>query len=430
MIIYTEHITPRLQYIISVLFHQQAIVTNDKNVFQQSGKIKINYSSQQIHETEIRIAPHTLLFENIIQPQQVICFAWNELKVFFETDGDIPFDIFAASFYLITRYEEWLPHEKDEYGRYAHTNSLAHREGFLHLPLVNLWLKKFEKEVRKKFRKASLPSAPFRFMPTYDVDIAFKYSGKGFLKNAASFFKTIFKLNLKENIQQLTVLAGKATDPFDVFEWLHSLHKRKNIQAIYFFLLAEENKLYDKNILPSKSVLQGLIKTIASNNPVAIHPSWQSNDVHDRLAEEISRLSFITGKNITISRQHYIRMSFPETYRQLIRHNITDDHSMGYGSINGFRASYTNAFAWYDLGEEKQTSLNIHPFCYMDANAFFEEKLSAHGAAEEMKHYYSISKSVHGECIFIHHNHFLTEENEWIDWRKMYENFLMMIPGQ
>jgi hypothetical protein len=37
------------------------------------------------------------------------------------------------------------------YGRYAHENSLVFKENFLHLPLINIWLQNFKKELQKKF---------------------------------------------------------------------------------------------------------------------------------------------------------------------------------------------------------------------------------------------------------------------------------------
>ena len=39
------------------------------------------------------------------------------------------------------------------YGRYAHENSLAFKEGFLNQPLINLWLKDFKDALKKKFPK-------------------------------------------------------------------------------------------------------------------------------------------------------------------------------------------------------------------------------------------------------------------------------------
>ena len=54
------------------------------------------------------------------------------------------------SFFLLSRYEEYLPHSKDQYGLYAHENSIAYKEGFLHQPLINIWLEDFRKLLEKK----------------------------------------------------------------------------------------------------------------------------------------------------------------------------------------------------------------------------------------------------------------------------------------
>src|SRR6476646_5300013 len=148
-ILYSQQINSRLSYIVDFfsakITGEPIIITNDIDEFKNADAIKINYSSTEIDENEIQISPHTLLFEEGIQLQLIECFEWNRLKVFFKTEGHIPFDIFAASFYLLTRYEEYLPHEEDEYGRYAHVNSLAFKENFICLPLVNLWIEEIIK---------------------------------------------------------------------------------------------------------------------------------------------------------------------------------------------------------------------------------------------------------------------------------------------
>src|SRR4030095_6972305 len=112
---------------------------------------KINYSKERITETEFRIQNTQLLFEKGCHEQTIECFEINSYKAFFNTEGDLPFDIFAASFYLLSRYEEYLPHKRDDYGRYAYENSLAFKEGFLHLPLINIWIEDFKNSLQLKF---------------------------------------------------------------------------------------------------------------------------------------------------------------------------------------------------------------------------------------------------------------------------------------
>jgi len=428
IILYSPQLSSRLSYIIDFfgnqISDQAIIITNDPVEFRQADAIKINYSSSRITEQGFWIQPHSLLFENNIQLQQIQCFEWNNYKAFFKTGGDIPFDIFAASFYLISRYEEYLPHEEDEYGRYAHKNSLAFKEHFLNMPLINLWIEQFKKLLKEKFSLFTIHHSAFFFLPTYDIDIAYAYLHKPVLNNIGGFYKELFTGKWKQLSERVNVFSGRKKDPFDTCQWLHDLHKRYNLHPCYFFLLAEKRKGYDKNIPPLVKAMHQLILQHDEKYDTGIHPSWQSGDDESVLKKEISLLQTITAKTVTRSRQHYIRMTFPETYRLLIDNGIKEDYSMGYGSINGFRASAASPFYWYDLEKEQQTSLLIHSFCFMEANSFFEQYFTAEEAGEELQQYHDIVKSVNGDLITIFHNHFVTEQKEWLPWRNMYADFL------
>jgi hypothetical protein len=429
-LIFTNKITPRLQYIAAfasdTFFNKQLQLTNNLSLYKNAEGFKINYSAERISSSELHIQPVDLLFEKSITQQAIECFDWQGLKVFFRTGGDISFDIFAATFYLTSRYEEYLPHIKDEFGRYAHTNSLAFREHFLHLPLVNLWWNQLSLFLSKRYRYSpqNTSSTAFQFIPTYDVDIAYSYKDKGIVRTTGALIKEISGGNIKAINERIDVLAGKRKDPFDTFGWLDTLNKKHQLQPVYFFLLAGKNGAYDKNNSPHSPAMKYLIAEHAGRYSVGTHPSWQSNDSFDILLEEIKKLQHLTGRRITQSRQHYIKMTLPQTYRLLIDAGITDDYSMGYGSINGFRASVASSFFWYDLTHDHTTHLLVHPFCFMDANCIFEQHLTAQQAGYELYQYYTTVKQVNGTLITIFHNHFLTEQPEWQPWRKMYEAFL------
>ena len=138
----------------------------------------------------------------------------------------------------------------------------------------------------------------------------------------------------------------------------------------------------------------------------------------------------MSGKKITASRQHYIRFTLPFTFRRLINAGITDDHSMGYGSINGFRASVASSFYWYDLKKEQQTGLLLHPFCFMEANSFFEQKYLPQRAYEEMMHFYNAVKAVNGTLITIWHNSFLGNYRSFAGWKEIYEEFVSKMSNE
>ncbi|MBK8309804.1 MAG: hypothetical protein IPL04_01790 [Chitinophagaceae bacterium] len=374
MIVYATDITPRLKYILDFISNEitveQLLITDNKNEFSNAETAKINYSSTRITDNECWIKPHGLLAENNITEQSIGCFEWNDSNAFFKTEGDFPFDIFAASFYLLSRYEEYLPHEKDMYGRYAHENSLAFREIFLNIPLVNQWLQVFKKVLKQQFPSFALKNTSFKFQPTYDIDEAFSYKHKGWFRNAGGAVKDVLKGNWSKVGLRQKVLSNKVKDTYDSYEWMDELHQQYNLKPNYFFLVPEKNGKYDKNILPANTAMQSLIRQHADKYTVGIHPSWQSGDEHSLLGKEIKILEGISGKTVTTSRQHFIRFTLPDTFRRLVEAGIKDDYSMGYGSINGFRASVASSFYWYDLVKEEQTELLLYPFCYMEANSF------------------------------------------------------------
>jgi hypothetical protein len=224
--------------------------------------------------------------------------------------------------------------------------------------------------------------------------------------------------------ERMEVLSGQSDDPYDSYSWIDLLHEQHQLNPIYFFHVAQVNRKYDKNILPSQPAMQQLIKQHTGKYSIGIHPSWRSGDDESLLEKEKKILETLTGKKITSSRQHYIRFTLPHTFRRLIETGITDDYSMGYGSINGFRASVASSFYWYDLEKEESTKLLLHPFCFMEANSYYEQKHSLQQTNEELKHYYNIVKSVNGILITIWHNSFLGTDKRFTGWKEAYKEFV------
>ncbi len=416
-----------LDFLNREIFILEARLTDDPLVFRHYEGARINYSEQRITNDEFHLPPAPLLFETGLQPQQIECFQWEGVKAFYRTaGGDLPFDILAASFFLISRYEEYLDPPLDEYGRYAHTASLAWREGFLEEPLVNIWLQKWQALLEARFPAQLFRRKSFRFIPTYDIDILFSYRGKGWYRTMGGIARSLLKGEFKSALTRLRVLRGKEKDPYDAYEWLDALHLYCRSRPIYFFLVAQEQVGYDRNIPTSYKAMQDLIHYYASTYKIGLHPSWQGSVSNSNkiLKEELEWLEAVADLPISKSRQHYLKFSLPLHYERLLELNISQEFSMGYGTINGFRASICSSYYWYNLSREEATDLLIYPFCFMDANACYEQKLSPHQAYAELMRYYATVKKVQGCFITIWHNNFLGTDPAFTEWRKLYELFM------
>lgn len=429
MVIYSHSITPRLQYIVDLLsayFDHPFTLTSNQEKYLATKDVRINYSHEHLAEDELFIFPHSLLFETARRHVAIDCFQHKHYKAFFKTNCPLEFDLFAAIFFLVTRYEEYLPYQKDSYGRYDHKNSVAYKEGFLHQPLVNIWLEDFRSMLTGRGMNLPTPS-PTTFIPTYDIDIAWSYLNKGFKRNAGGFIRDMTGGKWWYVKKRWNVIRKKEQDTFDVYHWMNELHRQYDLQPVYFFPLAANNGKYDKNIDPKNEAYRSLIREHAAAYSIGLHPSWQSGDTAHLLKDELVCLKQITDMPVVRSRQHYIRFTLPQTYRKLIALGITEEYSMGYGSINGFRASICTPYYWYDLEAEEKTALKVYPFCFMDANAFYEQHQTTDKALEEAIHYYESVHAVHGTFISIWHPPFLGSDKLYTGWKGVYEQLVRTI---
>ena len=85
---------------------------------------------------------------------------------------------------------------------------------------------------------------------------------------------------------------------------------------------------------------------------------------------------------------------------------------MGFASQMGFRAGICSSYNFYDLAGEKETSLRIHPFAFMDT--MFEDylKLKPAKIIEYVKPLIEETKKYNGELIAIWHNYALSNNKE------------------
>ncbi|MFY7651790.1 MAG: DUF7033 domain-containing protein [Chitinophagaceae bacterium] len=428
LLIYAPVISERLKYITATLFQSvgftQWQLSNNKTEVENFTGNCIVYDTIPINN-HYHIYPHTLLFEKNIQAQAIVCTKWDDLPVLFPVNkGNLPFDILAASFYLLSRYEEYSSPEKDAYGRFPYHESIAYKENFLSIPLINYWLNKW---FQHHFWQNLLPNfkaTVFSCIPTYDVDIAFKYAHQSILKNFKQGLKNSVTGNFSAIKQQLLALKNGDNDVFNCFAEILTQNKQYGLNPLFFILSANKQTSIDKQVSISKKGMQLLIKKLAAKSTIGIHPSSESNHSKEALENEINNLFNINELPIQYSRQHYLILNWPNTYKQLIDLGINRDYSMGYSGKNGFRASFAKPFHWFNLAKNEVTPLIIYPFAYMDANAIYYEKQQPHEALQELIGLYEKVKGVNGVFIPIFHNHFMGYESEGTPWRTLHHEFL------
>lgn len=428
LLVYTHRITSRSKYVFKLILGdilklKYELSTNKEEFLAYQGP-KFSYARHPVGD-ELFFYATGLLFETGIVVQELSYIHWNGNPAFYTTirNSALPFDPFAASFYLSSRYEEYLPHIKDVHGRFAASQSVAYRNHFLQKPLINIWAREIASLLKKHFPGLEIPKKEYRYIPTIDIDNAWAYRHKGFIRVGAGLIADLINLNFRHFSERIKVLLRLKEDPYDTYDYQVELIERYNLQPIYFFLLGDYAP-YDKNVPYQNKHLQSLIKFIDDFAQVGIHPSYASNDKPASLKREISRLSAILHREIQSSRQHFLRMSLPETYQRLIEMDITDDYTMGYAEQPGFRASLCSPFFFYDLDLEIETSLRVHPFCIMDGTLKDYLKVEPEGVIDYVRPLIDEVRNVGGNFITIWHNESFAENERWRNWRKVYEDII------
>lgn len=431
ILVYTHKITPRLRYIFKHIFTRILLIPIDFTTkiedFVAHSGAKVSYTKVPLG-SEFFIKSNDLLFEQGVNDVDISVQKWEEIPCFFPSGAKsvIPFDIFAASFYLITRYEEYLPHVKDKHGRYTADQSLAFNKGFLEKPVIDIWAYKFLSILKEKFPEYPYQKRNYNYISTIDVDNAYAYKHKGFVRTIGGFLNDFYKLKIFNIWDRFAVRAGFKKDPFDTFEKIINLKKELEVRTIFFFLIGDYTT-FDTNISAAKNKFRLLIKDMVDYARVGLHPSYFTMNNAQLLKKEKKRLESITNMPIKRSRQHFLKFDLPETYQILIDLEIEEDYSMGYASHVGFRASTCTPFYFYDLDFEIQTPLKVFPFALMDTTLNDYMKLTPKQSLGRIRDLKNEVKRVNGTFITLFHNESLSNYLRWKGWGRLYGSMLKIV---
>lgn len=429
ILIYSAKNTKRLQYIFNLIFKDLLnwpfqICTSKESFISHLGP-KLCYHFKPIDDAPL-ICSKDVLFESHVRHQEIKFAEINGIQCPFATYNNqslFSFDIFAAAFFLVSRYEEYLPHKKDQHKRFLASESMAYQNGFLQKPVVNIWVDWLKNKLKDIYPELPEPNRKFSFIPTYDIDIAWSFKNKGLTRNAGGYIKDLLKLNINNLKKRYLVLSNTIKDPYDTYELQKTYAEQYQLKPIYFFQYGKLGP-YDKNISNINRKYQTLIKELFDIYEIGIHPSYQSNHDSDLLKFEITALQNTVHDEITKSRQHFLKLTLPNTYRELLNHGILHDYTMGYAEEPGFRASICTPFHFYDLDLEIETKLKIHPFVIMDGTLKDYLKCNIEDAKTIITNLYKEVQEVKGEFISLWHNESLSNEGKWQNWNEVYEHLL------
>ncbi|HRT89474.1 MAG TPA: polysaccharide deacetylase family protein [Bacteroidales bacterium] len=420
--IYARFPSPRLQYITGFIFGDLLGVTAE--IITDKRKIGhhplINYTSERL-KNAFNIMPAGLLYEPGIRKYNPEVQWWNSLPVIFPSPGgsDLPFDIFSASFYMITRYEEYTCETFDRHGRFPASSSLAYRNGFLHRPVVNLWVWELARHLVKAFPRLAFKRSRFSALATFDIDEPFKYRGKDTIRKIGALIMRPGK-NGYATAEKYRIISGKQTDPWDIFDFLISKAKEEETDII-FFMPAGDRSAYDNWPSWQNIEFRKLLKNIAAKAKTGLHPSYKAGINGSLLISEKNRLNQITGLKAEAARFHYIRFRLPDSLNNLETAGFRKDYSMGFHDEPGFRAGTSSPFLFFNPVTDRLSDLQIVPFQFMDATMIHYKKMSPSRSIEIIKSLIDETRKAGGIFQSVWHNNIIASDENSENWKSAFE---------
>lgn len=431
LLVYTHKITPRLSYafkhICTRILGIPVSFTTTIEEFIAHDSLKMSYTKQPL-SNELFIKSHDLLFEQGLSDIDIHVQDWDNTKGFIPTSEKscLPFDIFAATFYLLSRYEEYLPHVRDEYGRFPATESIAFKNKFLHQPVVDIWAYKLREVLKGAYPDYKFPNRKYTIKPVIDIPSPYLYRLKGIMRTFGGTFKDLIEFNLKSLYNRYLVLLGFVHDPYDTFKYIINRQKQTPFKFQFFFMIGDYST-FDKGINIQKKKFVSLIKHIFDYCNVGLKASYFSLDDYDVLKKEKKRMESVINTALISSRNSFSKLNLPISYRNMVELEIQEDYSMGYINHIGFRAGTCTPFFFYDLDYEIQTPLKVCSYHLMDysllkINSLLDKKKALNELIQEVK-------EVDGELIVIFHNYTFSNVERWKGFKELF-NVILESPNE
>lgn len=420
--IFTTGNLPRLRYTADLILNEilglsWEIVTDRRKL----GKFPvINYSEEKIPNS-FKINPVQLLFDTGVRPQKIIVDDLKGVPFFFSCSGDsdFQFDIFAATFYMVSRYEEYLEFKPDRYGRFSSSDSLAFKHRFTFIPVVDLWAREFAKSLVRKFQELTFKRSDYKPLITFDIDEPFAYLGMNLIGNIGGFLHD-FASKSRNARNRMNCLTGGEKDPYDVFDYITESINRNKTEARFFVPVGDPSN-FDYNPSWKNKEYRNLIKRIEGKFNIGIHPSFKASTDRALIKTEVQRFKTILKKDCLLSRFHYLRIAMPASYRNINEAGIIEDYSMGFNDESGYRAGIARPFRFYDVIGDRITDLRIFPFQIMDSTLKGNRNMKPTEAKELIRSLIQQTKKAGGLFISIWHNTSLLDSTEYKEWRDLFE---------
>lgn len=336
-------------------------------------------------------------------------------------------DIFAASFFMLTRWEEYVNKSRDSHDRFPATESLAYKQGFLDRPIVNEYVETLKKMLLELDINLKFKAYKFNLMLTHDVDVPLKYRTlkseiRPILANAIKRFQ--IKDSFIQSLDKIKVHLKLQKDPFDTFDYLMDVSEKVGVKS-YFFFMGEGLTKYDNKYKSDDNFIKDLINKIKQrDHHIGIHPTYDAYNKKVQFRKEKEELEKNLKTNITFGREHYLRFEIPTTWQIWEDNRMTWDSTCSYADKEGFRCGVCYPYSVFNILTRKKLKLKEKPLIVMEGSfTTYQPNIKAEDMEYKIKQLIKEVKKYNGDFVFLWHNSSFNT-SYWKKYQDIYERVL------
>lgn len=314
-----------------------------------------------------------------VEPQMPVIYGnCNTNSIFSDDNNTCYVDIFGSAFFMMTRYEEVVKQDRDQFDRFPARASLAYQEGFLERPIINeyleilwRWMKKYKEDLRRRERK-------FSIMPTHDVDVPFLALSMNWKEKLRTLVGDVVKRKSLKIFQKniytflLSRVVGYEKDLNNTFDYIMSLSEKHNLVSNFYFMTACGRDWRDgKYSIFCKPIVELAREIIKRGHRIGIHPGFGSYNKKNWIKEDVELLRMMLKKEgINVDelggRQHYLSWKSPVTFELYEDADVIYDTTLSYADNIGFRCGICYEYPVYNVLKHVRYRLKEYPLLIMD----------------------------------------------------------------
>jgi hypothetical protein len=344
-------------------------------------------------------------------------------------------DIFASSFFMLTRWEENINLKRDRYDRFPGIESLACKNDFLHRPIVNEYVEMLKNMMLKLDGDIKFKIHNSKLFVSCDVDQPFDCT----VENISNLLRVgagdiLKRKSIKEFVKRvrryiLNKFGNYKYDENYTFDWYMDVCEKTGLKAAFYFIPDSREKGNGCYSLEDNKI-QELIKYIDSRgHEIGVHGNYQTYQDKEKAKKQKNMLDDILSKlgisqKVAGNRQHYLRWDSAITPSVLEHAGFEYDTTGSYTDRPGFRYGVCYEFSMFDFLNRKKLALKQRPLIVMECSVIDKLYLGlgwSEEALQTMKDLKQKCFQYNGSFSLLWHNSYFKN----VEDKKMFEELLI-----